>query len=240
MENVDHALKVRSFIHLVKINPAYYDSVINEIPNAFAGNGDNAVVPFSGSSVNSSNPTFQFDDQRGDITYDGYLQTLLKNAGDPRFNVYYKASNNKALGSFYGAETSSVPLMTYYELKFIEAEAQFQKGSKAAAAAAYNEAVKANLKYTLQNDTTYAASIKKTAGDITLSDIMTQKYIALFLRAESWTDWRRTGIPNLTATSGNVTGGVIPRALIYPSKEIRYNSNTPTGRTLTSKLWWDK
>lgn len=234
-----HALKARSFLHLVKVNPAYYDSVINEIPNAFAGNEDNAIVPFSGSSVNSSNPTFQFNDQRGDITYDGYLQTLLTDAGDPRFDVYYDADDNEALGSFYGKENSPVPLMTFYELKFIEAEAQFQKGNKEAAALAYNDAVKANLNYTVQNDT-YATSIEKTAGDITLKDIMTQKYIALFLRVEAWTDWRRTGIPDLTATSGNVTGGVIPRALLYPSKEIRYNSNTPTGRTLTTKLWWDK
>ncbi len=234
-----HSLKARSFIHLVKVNPAYYDSVINEIPNAFAGNADNANVPFSASSVNSQNPTFQFNDQRGDITYDGYLQTLLKDAGDPRYAVYFDATDSTLLGSLYGSKNSSIPLMTFYELKFVEAEAQFQKGDKVAAAAAYNAAVKANLNYTIQNDS-YAASVEKTAANITLTDIMTQKYIALFLRSESWTDWRRTGIPALTATSGNVNGDVIPRALVYPSKEIRYNSNTPKGRTLSSKLWWDK
>ncbi len=234
-----HALKARSFIHLVKVNAAYYDSVITEIPDAFAANGDNAIVPFTGTSVNSSNPTYQFNDQRGDITYDGYLQTLLQDSGDPRYGAYYDADDNTLLGSFYGSPNSPVPLMTYYELKFIEAEAQFQKGNKDAAAAAYNEGVKANLAYVLDNDA-YAASVEKTASNITLEDIMTQKYIALFLRSESWTDWRRTGIPDLTAASGNVTGGKIPRALVYPSKEIRYNSNTPKGRTLTSQLWWDK
>lgn len=234
-----HALKARSFIHLAKVNAAYYDSVINEIPDAFTGNEDNAIVPFSGSSVNSQNPTHQFDDQRGgDITYDGYLQTLLQNANDPRYAAYY-ATDSKKLGSLYGSENSPVPLMTYYELKFIEAEAQFQKEEKDAAAAAYNAAVKANLNYTVQSEA-YASTVEKTSDDITLQDIMTQKYIALFLRAESWTDWRRTGIPELTAPSGNVTGGVIPRSLLYASKEIRYNSNTPKGRTLSSKLWWDK
>ncbi|RNI36613.1 SusD/RagB family nutrient-binding outer membrane lipoprotein [Hanamia caeni] len=238
-QKLAHALKARCFIHLVKVNAAYYDSAINEIPKAFTSNADNAIVPFSGSSVNSSNPTFQFDDQRGDITYDGYLQTLLKNAGDPRFGVYYNPAKPKLLGNFYGAANSPVPLMTYYELKFIEAEAQFQKGNKDAAAAAYNAAVEANLNYTVGNSG-YASKVAKTASNITLSDIMIQKYISLFLRPESWTDWRRTGLPNLTAASGNVTGGVIPRALVYPSGEIKYNSKTPTGRTLTSKLWWDK
>ncbi|MGN6341835.1 MAG: SusD/RagB family nutrient-binding outer membrane lipoprotein [Ginsengibacter sp.] len=238
-EKLAHALKARCFIHLVKVNAAYYDSAINEIPKAFTSNADNAIVPFSGSSVNSSNPTFQFNDQRGDITYGGYLQTLLKNAGDPRFDVYYNPANPTLLGDFYGAANSPVPLMTFYELKFIEAEAQFQKGNKDAAAAAYNSAVEANLNYTVGNSG-YASTVAKTASNITLNDIMIQKYIALFLRAESWTDWRRTGIPNLTGASGNVTGGVIPRALIYPSGEIKYNNKTPTGRTLTSKLWWDK
>lgn len=238
-EMLAHALKARCFIHLVKVNPAYYDSAINEIPKAFTGNVDNAIVPFSASSVNSSNPTFQFDDQRGDITYDGYLQTLLKNAGDPRFGVYYNSTDSTALGDFYGAANAPVPLMTFYELKFIEAEAQFQKGNMDAAAAAYNAAVIANLNYTVGNSS-YASTVEKTAANITLTDIMIQKYISLFLRAESWTDWRRTGIPNLTPADGNVTGGVIPRALIYPSGEIKYNSNTPKGRTLTSKLWWDQ
>lgn len=238
-EKLAHALKVRCFIHLVKVNPSYYDSAINEIPNAFTGNADNAIVPFSGSSVNSSNPTFQFNDQRGDISYNGYLQTLLKTAGDPRFGVYYDSRDNSLLGAFYGSANSPVPLMTFYELKFIEAEAEFQKGNKAAAAAAYNAAVQANLNYTVGNSS-YASKVAKTAASITLTDIMTQKYIALFLRSESWTDWRRTGIPNLTPPTGNVTGGIIPRALVYPSNEIKYNSNTPKGRTLISKLWWDK
>ncbi len=234
-----HALKARCFIHLTKVDPAYYDSVINEIPDAFGSNDDNAFIPFSASSVNSENPTFQFNDQRGDITYDGYLQTIMKDANDPRVAEYYDGDDDTQLGSFYGSPNSSVPLMTFYELKFIEAEAQFQKGDKDAAAAAYNDAVKANLNYTVGNDA-YAATVAKTAADITLEDIMTQKYIALFLRSESWTDWRRTGIPAITPASGNVTQGIIPRALIYPSKEVRYNTNTPKDRTLKSKVWWDK
>ena len=174
-----HALKARCFIHLTKVNPAYYDSVINEIPNAFTGNEDNALFPFSASSVNSENPTYQFNDQRGDITYDGFLQTIMMDANDPRVGIYYKGADKTQLGNFYGAANASVPLMTYYELKFIEAEAQFQKGDKDAAAAAYNDAVKANLKYTIGNDA-YAATVAKTAADITLEDSMTQVHRFVF------------------------------------------------------------
>jgi hypothetical protein len=234
-----HALKARSFLHLVKRNPIYYDSVLKEIPLAFPNASVDAMIPFSATSVNSTNPTYQFNDQRGDITYNGKLQDMLVAANDPRFNVYFDADDDEALGELYGSENSSVPLMTYDELKFIEAEAQFQKGNLTAAANAYNAAVRANLIRTVGNDD-YLSSVSKTAATISLTHIMTQKYIAMFLRSESWTDWRRTGLPVLTAASGNVTGGTIPRALLYPSKEIRYNSNTPTNRTLTSRLWWDQ
>ncbi len=234
-----HALKARSFLHLVKQNAVYYDSVIKEVPLGLTSGADNAKVPFSGSSVTASNPTFQFNDQRGDISYEGMLQNILVAAADPRYNVYYDSKDKSLLGALYGSANSPIFLMTYDELKFIEAEAQFQKGDKAAAAAAYNAAVTANLVRTGASSS-YAATISKSASTITLSDIMTQKYIALFLSPEVWTDWRRTGLPALTAPSGNITGGTIPRALIYPSDEVRYNSNTPKGRTLISKLWWDK
>ena len=234
-----HAIKARSFLHLVKQNPSYYDSAIAEIPLAFVDGTENAVVPFSGSSVTSENPTEQFNSQRGDIVYSGTLQNIMKSASDPRIAVYFGTKDQTQLGTLYGSANSSVPLMTYDELKFIEAEAQYQQGNKDAAAAAYNAAIKANLLRTI-GDTSYLANVSKTSSNIGLNDIMTQKYIALFLRPESWTDWRRTGLPALSATTGNVTGNVIPRALVYPSSEVRYNSNTPKGQTLTSHIWWDK
>jgi hypothetical protein len=234
-----HAMKARSFLHLVKQNAAYYDSVIKEIPLALASASDNVKVPFSGSSVTASNPTFQFDDQRGDISYKGKLQDMLVAAGDPRYSLYFNTKDNTLLGALFGSANSPIYLMTFDELKFIEAEAQFQKGNKTAAALAYNDAVTANLART-GAAAGYASSVSKTGSTIALADIITQKYIALFLSAEVWTDWRRTGLPALTAPSGNLTGGTIPRALLYPSDEVRYNSKTPAGRTLISKVWWDK
>jgi len=72
-----------------------------------------------------------------------------------------------------------------------------------------------------------------------LNDIMTQKYIANFLNPEVWTDWRRTGLPALTPNP-NAALSQIPRSLLYPSGEVRYNSNTPANTGLLRRVYWDK
>ena len=58
----------------------------------------------------------------------------------------------------------------------------------------------------------------------------------MFLQPESFADWRRTGIPQLTPSSGTN----IPRRYLYPTDEVNTNPNTPTGVTLyTPKVFWD-
>lgn len=229
------SLKARCFIHLSKQDPVYADSVLLATPHAFESGDDDAKVPFNAAGAN---PIYQFNQQRGDISYEGTLQDMLIEANDPRMNVYYDAEDLTQLGPLYGSENSPIYLLTYDELQFIEAEAQFSKENRVLAAIAYNRGVIANLQ---RNgiDISYAAEIERTGDNITMTDIMTQKYIALFLSPESWTDWRRRELPVLTPTPGNVTGGIIPKALPYPSSEVLYNRNTPKGRTLMSRLWWD-
>ncbi len=232
-----HSLKARFYLHLVKQDAANYDKALAEIANGFSSNSDNAGVVFNGGSVASQNPWYQFNTQRGDIGFTGFIYNLLSAAGDPRLSVY--SDGNGGLGTLYGSSNSTVFLMTYDELKFIEAEVQFQKNNKQAAADAYNAAVAASLARTVKS-TDYLAQVQKNAGNITLADIMTQKYIANFLNPEVWTDWRRTGLPALTPPPNNVLGGQLPRTLLYPSGEQQYNSNAPRNTTMTRRVWWDK
>ena len=214
-----------------------YDRALAEAAIGFLP-GENAEVRFSGTSVTSENPWYQFNDQRGDIVFTGYIYDIMAAANDPRLAVY--SDGAEGLGTLYGSNNSSVFLMSYDELKFIEAECNFQKSAPdaAAAATAYNEAVRANLRRTV-NSQSYAATITKTAANITLADIMTQKYIALFLSPEVFTDWRRTGYPQLVAPEGSTLGGALPRSLPYPSGEQRYNSNAPKNTSLARRVWWD-
>ncbi len=46
--------------------------------------------------------------------------------------------------------------------------------------------------------------------------IMTQKWIALWLQAESWFDWRRTGYPNLEPAANPAFGPALPLRFSYP------------------------
>jgi hypothetical protein len=234
-----HSLKAKFYLHLAKRDPANYAKALAEVPLGFAA-GESAVVKFSGTSAPSQNPWYQFNTQRPDIGFTGTLYDLLKGANDPRLAVYQTlAGGDAALGPLYGSPNSSVYLMSYDELRFIEAEAQFQAGAnKAAAAAAYNDAVATNLIRTVKT-AAYAPTVAKTAADITLNDIMTQKYFALFLNAEVWTDWRRTGLPVLTAPAASTLGGALPRSLLYPIGEERYNPNAPKNTSLLRRVWWD-
>jgi hypothetical protein len=90
--------------------------------------------------------------------------------------------------------------------------------------------------------TAYANSVVPgTAGSLTLQHIMDQKHIAMFTQPEAWTDWRRTGFPALTPSTGNVTGGIIPVRMPYPNDEYLFNpGNVPSNGSLTDNLWWDQ
>jgi len=84
-----------------------------------------------------------------------------------------------------------------------------------------------------------------------LQMINTQYWVAtIFNDYETFANWRRSGFPVLTPVNypGNVTGGTIPRRLIYPQSEASTNGINYTdaigrisgGDKMTSRVWWDK
>ena len=89
-------------------------------------------------------------------------------------------------------------LMTYSEILFMKAEAIFRKGDKTTAFDTYKKAIEAHLDFCAipaAAKTTYLTSlaVKQLATDLTLSDILQQKYIALWGHGalEVWVDMRR-------------------------------------------------
>ena len=66
---------------------------------------------------------------------------------------------------------------------------------------------------------------------------------------EAFSNWRRTGFPVLTPVNdpGNVTGGTIPRRLIYPTGEEATNGTNfaeaiarQGANNFNTRVWWDK
>ncbi|HRF41279.1 MAG TPA: SusD/RagB family nutrient-binding outer membrane lipoprotein, partial [Saprospiraceae bacterium] len=70
--------------------------------------------------------------------------------------------------------------------------------------------------------------------------IIEEKYIANYgVTMESWTDWRRTGFPQITAPVNALTP-FTPRSLFYPQTEIDLNPNAPAQKTdMSERVFWD-
>ena len=129
-------------------------------------------------------------------------------------------------------------------MKFIEAEAHLSRSTpnKAAAALAYNDAVKASLAQFDVSDAEWEANnAAETEESISLDKIMKGKYLATFLQDETFNDWRRHSELFGLQLAKNAQTDEIPRRFPYPQSEREYNvENMPPDLTITDRVWWDK
>lgn len=142
---------------------------------------------------------------------------------------------------------------TSFESLFLQAEA-IQRGVLAGdAKTAYETAVRESFRWLLvinaeQEATTHltrpVANWDQNTDKFRL--IMTQKYISMcgINGLETWTDYRRTGIPNVPLSVSDSRGTkVIPLRLVYPQEEYQYNeANVTAEGTIdpqSSKIFWD-
>lgn len=246
-------LKARYLLHLSKIDGGAYGKALAELDGAIASNDGNAVFEF-GSAETEANPWAQFEGQRGDVVMGKFFIDLLNNSNDPRLPLFATANGDGAyvgagagvfgdvssisrFGSYFASNESPVPFATYAEAKFIEAEAAFGTGDKDRAAQAFNDAVAASLEQFGVTDPDFLAAQAADAASISLEKIMTQKYVAMYSTLEPFTDWRRTGLPNLQPASGQQE---IARRYPYPQDERVYNApNYVSGVTVFDRVFWD-
>jgi hypothetical protein len=211
-----------------------------------------------GEESNEQNQWFAFQQQRGNYMQMGeFFIELLKSIDDPRLPFYAlpnlegeyvgtasteSGTNTSDWGPYAGiVSETNLPLVTYFEAKFIEAEANLRLNNTAEAATAFNEAVAASvLKVTGAPDPAFEAIYaNETGASITLEKIMTQKYIAMFTQPEAWADWRRTNFPTLVPNpDGDVAG--IPRRFPTCRSERNYNTNAIVITDILTPVWWDE
>jgi len=236
-----NTLKARYYNHLSQVDPmGSATQALAALQAGLASPAEDALFQF-GTTETEANPYYQFNQQRGDVVMGDFFVNLLQSQDDPRL-PFFVAEDGTSMGPFYGSINSPVPLVTYYEAKFIEAEAQLRAGSPDGAAAAFNEAVSASLQsVTGAADPAYVAAVaSETGATITLQDIMTQKYIAMFTTIEPWVDYRRTGLPAIPVLQDAL--GPFPLRFPYPQSERLYNAaNLPSNLNDTSDpVWWDR
>ena len=156
-----------------------------------------------------------------------------------------------------------VPMVfhSYAEVRLLKAEMAFRGWSVPGDAKTHYEAgVKAAMQMLSQLYTNAAAiSDAEVATYLAAKpydaargwEMISEQYWAATLlnEYESFNNWRRTGYPTLTPVNydGNVTGGTIPRRLIYPVSEQNTNGDNYSAAVarqgadnFTTRIWWDK
>jgi hypothetical protein len=186
-----------------------------------------------------------FDSARGTVRYPAAPNTFrghLNGAG---------AENDSTvswIGTFFSNENASLNVGSYADQKFTEAEARLIVSGAAAADAPYRDGIRASMqKLGVSNAaiTAYLAArppLSSVANP--LEEIIREKYVANYLKVESWNDWRRTGFPVLQTVENAMLPG-IPQRVRTPGSELTNNINQvratgiPTGlEGMSVKVWW--
>ena len=133
------------------------------------------------------------------------------------------------------ADKSKIPLMTYSQLQFIKAEAALRMGNQATALAAYQNAISSHIDFVNARNTDDGQAVQqipaaeKTAflaspnivpATLTLSHIMSQKFIAQWAwgHDELWMDMRRFHYTDIDPVSGTqVFRGFAPPSNLDPN-----------------------
>ncbi|UYZ63639.1 SusD/RagB family nutrient-binding outer membrane lipoprotein [Hymenobacter weizhouensis] len=153
-------------------------------------------------------------------------------------------------------------VLTYAESELLLADAAQRWGVGGSAAQHYTAGVTAAMTYLSQYDPTLAISESAAAAYLAanpyrpadgLRQINSQYWVltnTMLDFYESWSNWRRTGFPQLTPVvyPNNATNGQIPRRFPYPTSETTTNPDNfraasaavPGGDNLTGRVWWDK
>ena len=269
-----HALKSRLLNQLSDTNQYSATAIFTELAAAYTSNAQDAYIttfsvrnPWNQLALNNQNLLLDawmseyFINSMNGTIYGFADPRLPKIASLTKYGDYRGTRNGKGrtgsgttmdesyldLNGYYSSTNSPLFIITYEELKFIEAEAAFRSNDKPRAYNAYLEGIKANM-----NKLGVAAvdrdayvnnpAVSVGSANLTLAHIFREKYKALVLMPVSWDDARRFEY----AYQGfqlplNAITSTFVRRLVYPSVETSRNgANVPAVNNVTQKLWWDQ
>lgn len=144
------------------------------------------------------------------------------------------------------SQTSPITLVSYAELRFVEAEAALRSGDRTRAYEAYLSGIQAHMDK-LGVPTAEASAyinnpvVSVGATQLNLDLIFKEKYVVTYLNPEAWNDARRYDY--------NYAGWRLPlnvvldeeiRQAAYPQDELNRNSNVPVQNALSDRLWFDQ
>jgi hypothetical protein len=251
-----YSLKVRLFNHLSNVVPAYTDSIIDNVDKTFSDATESMIFSSFGTGASEQSPWFQEEADRGHHAVSKTLDDILVSLNDPRRTIWFATmpgdiivpappgnaisdQGHEIYSRIIVHEADPMPIITYDEVKFIEAEAYLRNTDPVNAYAAYLAGVeeamlRAGIDQTDVDAYMLQASVSMGSSNLTLQDIIIQKYISLYLfqPIEAYNDIRRTGYPVLHNAVGPP-----PNRFPYPNDEVATNPNVPD-KTSVDKVWW--
>ena len=265
-----HSLKARYYLRLTNISATAAEDALAEINLGFTSSADNMLFDhYAGVTLTNPNPWANFWYERDHLSISSSFFKKMEDRNDPR--RYWFTGDGITLedcapigraertqGRYPQSQlstgyddyrwTAPTPMMTYHELLYIKAEAEFRTGA-AAWQSTLEEAITANFAwfYDVYDATDEDPSVyfnsevlpRLTAGN-ELEEIITQKYIGLFEAEciECYNDYRRTGFPEMENPNNETVG--FPNRFPYPVSEASNNSqNVPKPLKLyVEKVWW--
>ncbi len=188
-------------------------------------------------------------------TYKGVVPNLGNSglaAGDQPKNFWRASFSSTSItadsGRYIFNNLAPFPVLTASEISFMKAEAAFRKGDKALALAAYTKGINLSFDLLISTYESRIPSLSKVSANpglkteymnnlavvpanpalLTLSQIMLQKYIALYGYgfSETWTDMRRYHYTDLDPA----TGKQVYAGFTLPTTLTIYNNGKPAYR----------
>jgi hypothetical protein len=274
-----------------RITKLYHDYLSNNYLGAPNGNNNvvdpriDLLIPRMQNKEGILVPT-QLVDMSSDLPKTGpasYSYTRSSNSFSNKDSVYIQLrmdpvqpqAGNRILstGSWYTKRGGKGLLLTNAEMRFIEAEVRLRLGQPTEALAAYKAGIRSHMSLMeinmgLIEQFLNSTSVVQNPGNLTLSHIMIQKYIALSYSPEVWSDLRRMNYCTDASGAYNETTGIYkgfkrpshtfveaypsqtdwPRRFAVPSYEINFNieqvikanPNASSPTYLNEPVWWDQ
>lgn len=260
---VAYSLKARFYLKVSGQVPGAYQQAIDAAANGFSDANEELIFDQWGgaSDINHQNPWYRESVERGMLAISQTFYTLLDQYDDPRKTIFFStvagtykpAPNGQAeedqSKSKYSRiapdllyPSSPIPLITYEELLFIEAEANLALGKSNVANFKFEKAVDVALdKHKIAPTQAERDAFRKNATmfpgqeSLSLWHISVQKYIALFpfQSVEAFAHQRRTGTPALLTPLAHV------KRFPYPQSEYAANPDHVPDTWFGTPVWWE-
>jgi hypothetical protein len=257
-----YSLKARFALRLSQVDNNASATALSYLANGFESAEDAFLFDAYEATAIGENPWYQFFNDRSHLSISETLFNIMDVRNDPRIDAWFEALNDtirpaesgeavQTQGGVYSqslitanGRTAATPIMTYHELKFIEAEAKYRTND-ATWQAALQEAVEANFVFhglDLATGTDYFTTevVPRLGSGVELVEILLQKYIGCFEHEaiEAYNDYRR--VPQFLTLNNpkNQTVGFVWRYPYPTSEEASNSANIPEVNVFSDKVWW--